>query len=68
VTQHKTRVLAAITDHGCATSRDVCDVTGLSRQFATEYLVRFWRAGVLTRRKVPRDVPGRMEYFYEVAR
>lgn len=68
MTQHKTRVLAAILEDGCATSQDVCDVTGLDRNKVTAYLCKFMATGVLTRKPLPRTRPGRMEYFYEVAK
>lgn len=65
--QQKAMVLAAI-EEGAATSQDVVDVTGLSRQTVTAYLSRLYDTGAIKRKPLARSIPGRREYFYEVAR
>ena len=65
--QQKAMVLAAIQE-GAATSQDVVDVTGLSRQKVTAYLARLYGTGAIKRKPLERTAPGRREYFYEEAR
>ena len=65
--QQKAMVLAAIQE-GAATSQDVVDVTGLSRQTVTAYLSRLYGTGAIKRKPLARTAPGRREYFYEAAR
>lgn len=65
--QQKVRVLEAI-EEGAATSQDVVDVTGFSRQTVTAYLCRLHGTGVIKRKPLKRTMPGRPEYFYEVAK